>query len=267
MAQVDLVSAIVVTFNSQRTIQKCLDSILQAEGNLEVIVVDNASEDQTVEIVKKYSARKVKLIQSSTNAGFSKGNNLGVKYALGDYLLFINPDTEVIQKDAILNLLEILKSHPELGLVGPKLVLADGHVQPSVRNFPTLINAFKEYVLNIKSAYDFYYPEDSSQEVITVDTVVGACMLLSGETFAKVGRFDERYFLYYEDIELCKAIYQQGLKVGFVPSVEFKHILGVSGKGQPTSIYLQRSAQKYHNSFEYLLLQLIFLLQRIKNKL
>lgn len=258
------VSVILVTFNSAKTIKPCLDSLLKAKSILEIIIVDNASLDPTLEELSAYK-KYIQLIKSEKNLGFSKANNLGVKNAKSDLLLFLNPDTEVTGPESIENMVDVLVSNKDYGLIGPKLLYPDGKTQFSARNFPTVLNAFKEYLLGIKDSYDFYSPKESS--LSPVDTVVGACMLTFREIFLAVGGFDEKYFLYYEDIALCQAIKKRGYKIGYLGSVSFKHVLGASGEGKPVSEYLSSSAKKYHGLTQYYLLQFIFLLSRIKARL
>ncbi len=261
----ELVSIIIVTFNNQETINNCLDSLLKLRNKNEIIVVDNSSTDKTFERLNKYT-KEIEIIALPQNLGFSKANNLGVKYSRGDYLLFLNPDTQVLSLDSLNLLRETLESNSELGLIGPKLVLESGQTQKTVRNLPSALNAFKEYILGSKGAYDFYLPE--SEGLAKVESVVGACMLITKKIFLKVGGFDERYFLYYEDLQLCKDLKDKGFSIGYLSTVSFKHSLGASGKNQPTNKLLTQSAKKYHGYASFYLIQFIFkisqLFKRIK---
>lgn len=247
-------SVIIVTFNNEETIKKCLDSILQNSPGVEVIVVDNNSSDRTVEIIKSFK-EEVILVGAGANLGFSKSNNLGALSARREYLIFLNPDTKILQKGSLGKLQEVLMENPSFGLLGPKLMFPDGRQQKTVRSLPTIARAFKEYVLGIKGSYDFYIPEGNG--LIEVESVVGACMVIKRDVFERAGKFDEKYFLYFEDLDLCRKVRKLGFKVGFYPEVEIAHNEGVSGKGQKTNKLLQESAKKYHGLLEDFFIQSI----------
>lgn len=246
------ISVIIVTFNNEETIKKCLDSIFQNSPDVEVIVVDNNSSDKTVEIIKTFR-EKVVLVEAGGNLGFSKANNLGESQAKCEYLVFLNPDTQLLYKSSFEKLKDILEQNPDFGLIGPKLVYPNGQVQKTVRNLPNAARAFKEYILGIKGSYDFYIPEGN--DISEVESVVGACMVIKRDVFERVGKFDEKYFLYFEDLDLCRKVRSLGFKVGFYPEVEIRHNEGVSGKGQKTNLLLHNSAKRYHGLVEYCLIQ------------
>ncbi|MFA5932963.1 MAG: glycosyltransferase [Microgenomates group bacterium] len=257
-------SIIIVTFNSARTIKACLNSVIRYSSEAEIIVVDNNSEDQTIDIVKAFG-NKVKLANSGGNLGFAKANNLGVKSAGGDYLIFLNPDTKILEKGSLEKLKISMELNPEYGIIGPKLIYPDGTPQDRVRNLPTIARAFNEYFLNKKGEYDFYSPDCKS--LCEVESIIGACIIIRKELFKKIGGFDEKYFMYYEDLELCRRVRELGFKVGFLPEITIEHAEGKSGINQKTSQMLNESAQKYHSLVEYFLIQLILRLSNGKRKL
>lgn len=248
----DQISVIVVTFNNEKTIRSCLNSIFQKSPGVEVIVVDNNSVDKTVEIVKSFGG-KVELLQPGKNLGFSKANNLGADQAKSGYLIFLNPDTQVLQNGGLEKLQDVLSENSSFGLIGPKLIDLNGEQQKSVRNLPTVVRAFKEYILGTKGSYNFYLP--GHRGINEVESIVGACMVIRKDIFERAGRFNEKYFLYYEDLDLCRSVRSLGLQVGFSPEVEIRHNEGVSGKGQRTNELLHESAKKYHGLIEYYLIQ------------
>lgn len=254
MSQGKDISIIIVTYNNKKTIKSCIDSVLKYTPGCEIIVVDNASKDNTVKLVKRYK-QKVMVVKSNTNLGFSKGNNLGVRYTTCEYLVFLNPDTEVEEKEAFTKMKDVLEKNKNFGLIGPRFVYPDGSSQYTVRNMPTISAAFKQYILKVKGAYDFYDP--NCVDLCEVESVVGACMIIKKDIFLKVGGFDEKYFLYYEDLDLCRKIRENGLKIGYLPSVNIKHILGASGTGNKTYQLLKESAKKYHGLFSYLIIRFI----------
>lgn len=247
------ISVILVTFNNQDTISKCLKSLQGNSNILEIIVVDNASTDETLKILEDFD-KSIKILRSFSNLGFSKANNMAAKIALADYLLFLNPDTYLERPQLLSELLESLKNNPKYGLVGSKLNFPNGEIQPTVRNLPTSIGAFQQYFLKIKNSYNFYVP--TGKILLEVESVVGACLLIKRESFLKV-MFDEKYFLYFEDLDLCKRIRQKGFKVGYLPNDGLVHLHGASGKNQPTNKYLVDSAKKYHGSMGFAILNFI----------
>lgn len=253
-------SVIIVTYNNQGTIKKCLDSVLKNTRGCEVIMVDNYSEDGTMREVREIGSR-VQVIASEKNLGFARGNNLGVKKSSGEYLVFLNPDTEVVEDGSLNKLVSDLKSHRQYGLIGPKITYPDGKVQTTVRNLPTVGRVFSEYILGQKGSYDFYDP--MCPDLCRVESVVGACMVISKELFETVGGFDERYFLYYEDLEICRQILNHGLEVGYQPRVVLKHKLGSSGRGGEVSKHLVESAVVFHGWLEFQLVQLCIRLGKI----
>src|SRR3990172_10611818 len=135
MSQIDI-SIIIVTWNSENWIKRCLDSILATSGDLkmEIIVVDNFSKDKTQEILKPYGSQ-IKLIQNSSNLGYAKGCNQGLKIAQGNYILLLNPDTEITE-NSLKKMRDFMEKNPEAGALGPQLLDFEGQIQPSCRRFP-----------------------------------------------------------------------------------------------------------------------------------
>lgn len=223
-------STIIVTYNSQDEIEKLLFSSNKfLPAGSEVIVVDNDSSDGTVAEVKQF--KNVKLIKNSVNIGYGKGTNLGVRRAAGEYLLLLNPDTLLIDH-SVNKMLSFAKSHPEVGIVAPKLLGLNGTIQASVSKDPTLAGAFRRYLFNKKYDYGEYVPiENYHQEV---EVVYGAALLVKKEIFRGIGGFDGRYFLYFEDLDLCRKVRGEGLKVVYLPEAQVIHTLGSSVKKDET---------------------------------
>lgn len=253
-------SIVVVTFNNSGTIGDCIDSVLKYSPGAEIILIDNNSSDDTCKTVGHYG-NKVILLKSSDNLGFAKANNLGASRATSAYLVFLNPDTKLRQQEGLEKLKQILEENPDYGIIGPQLISPNGQVQKSVRKLPTIPGAFKEYILNIKDAYDFYLPD--CQTFCEVESVIGACMVIKKKIFIDTGGFNEKYFVYFEDLELCKSVRKMGLKIGFLPEVKIEHVKGASGKNLITYQLLHDSAKKYHGIFAYYLIQFIIRLGRL----
>lgn len=254
-------SVIIVTHNSSRHIKRCLDSIVKKKPkNSEIIVVDNGSTDQTINILKKY--KNIFLVQSQSNLGFGKASNLGATKALGEFLFFLNPDTKVI--DNALNELLNFAENNEFGIAAPQLIQPDGTIQPSVSHSSGIWNAIKEYVLGYKNSYSEYVPK--GEKKIEVEAVYGAALLVRRSLFEKLGAFDERYFMYFEDLDLCRKVRNSGLKIYYLPMIKIYHEVGGTIHSDiPALKWLSNSAKIYHGPLKYYLLHLILLIgQKLK---
>lgn len=217
-------SIITVTYNNENSIAEYLDSLTKyLPQNSEIIILDNNSLDQTLQIIKRYP--EVKLIENRTNVGFSKGCNLVVQQAQGEFLLFLNPDIKVVD-NAIEKMLKYIETEQNIGILAPQLVKIDGNIQASVRNLPTLKGMLAEYYFGIRDSYDEYVPQTKTS--VKVGAVYGAAMLIRRKIFDSVGGFSEKYFLYYEDIDLCKKLQDQGKEIIYYPEAKFIHRVGGS---------------------------------------
>jgi GT2 family glycosyltransferase len=229
-------SILIVTYNSAHLIGKLLD-LLRAEMtglSAEVIVLDNASRDGTAALVR--SAHPwVKLIASPDNLGFAAGNNQAARAAKGRYLLLLNPDAFPAE-GALRQALEMLDQTPDVGLAGGELIGADGSRQPSARMFPTLRDEF--FTLSGLAAR---YPHSAllarldrrwanPDENAVVDWIPGAFVFIPSAVFAQMGGFDERFFMYYEEVDLCRRMQQLGLNIHYWPALKAMHIGGESAK-------------------------------------
>lgn len=248
-----------VTYNNQDSIEKCLRSLINnLPQNTEIIILDNSSQDDTIEKIRKFSA-KVKLTESNTNLGFAKGINQASKLARGQYLFILNPDTEM--KEPILQeLTSFYESHPDAGVVAPKLIQPDGQVQASAKRLPSLWGAIKEYILGVKNAYSQYVPDGN--DPTDVEMVYGAAILIKRVLFEKLGGFDEKFFLYYEDADLCKRARELGKKIYYYPGVSINHLVGGSKAPNKYQLNLQSSI-KYHGFIKAAILQFIFRLHAL----
>jgi GT2 family glycosyltransferase len=229
-------SIIIVAWNSQEYIRNCLDSIFLSQKNFstEVIVVDNGSSDQTAKIVEKLYPQ-VKLIQNKTNSGYAKANNQGIEEAKGEYILLLNPDTQVLE-DALSLMYEFMQENPEAGALGPKLLNPDKSVQSSCREFPTfsiLVWEFSGLSRFFSKSRIFgkwrmgYFDFDKTREV---DQPMGSCLMLRRKTLEDVGIFDESFGMFFNDVDLCFRIKKSGWKIYFYPEAKVIHHKGASTK-------------------------------------
>ncbi len=217
------VSVVIVSYNSRSVLSPCLESLTAQSlfEHTEVIVVDNASSDGTPTMVRE-NHPWVKLIAGRKNVGFSRGVNIGIREAAGEYLLILNPDT-VVRRDSIEKLIEFMERNPNAGIVGPKLVYHDGTLQFSCRRFYTwkvlvLRRTFLGKIFKNSQAVATHlmmdFDHDSTREV---DWILGACLLVRREAVESVGLLDERFFLYFEDVDWCYRMKQRGWKVFYHP--------------------------------------------------
>lgn len=256
-------SIIIVSYNCQEFIENCINSVLKnLPKNSEIIVLDNDSKDGTYLRLQNFSS-KIKLIKSDQNLGFSKGNNKAAKLSSGEYLFFLNPDTEILGRD-FKQLLEFYKKTPNVGIVAPKLMMENGEIQESVKHFPTIWGAVKELIFGIKNSYTQYVPKENYP--IQVDSVYGAAMLIKSELFWEVGGFDEKFFLYYEDLDLCERLSQIGKTIYYFPGVKIRHLIGASKTKQNRYELNYESFIKYHGKFKAFIYQAIFIVPRIKRR-
>lgn len=225
------VSIVIVNWNVKGLLKLCLRSIYQSLSDAafewEVIVVDNASEDGSLQMVAR-EFPGVKLVANQSNLGFTKANNQGMALASGRYVLLLNPDTE-LTRGALATMLEYMEARHDVAALGPQLLFADGTVQSSRRRFPTFLTGFIESTVLQRffpehSLLKRYYVLDrSNDEVQEVNWVVGACMLVRREAIDEVGVFDEQFFMYSEELDWCFRMEKAGWKIVYLPLARVLH--------------------------------------------
>lgn len=229
-----LLSIVIVSWNCQEELLSCVDSLLQHpySGEQEIIVVDNDSRDGTgAALGKRFPL--VRVIQTGANLGFGRAANLGLQQARGDFLLFLNPDT-VVPQGALDAAVNIVARHPEVGVVGVGLRDGKGTLQPSCGHFLSLRSLLGG---NLRPARGRGPVRESNGRGVLwtvpkqaeVDWVIGAFMVGRREVLAMVSGFDEDYFLYAEDMDLCYRLRQRGYVVLFCPEVTVTHLGNRSG--------------------------------------
>ena len=202
----------------------------------EIIVVDNHSDDDSIGILRNRLGRypNVRIVESRINLGYGGGNNLGSHYASGEFLLIMNPDTHPSTPDTLERLLTELQSDPSIGIGAPKLVFGDGTVRESSVRFPSPLDVIiKRTPLKrvFPKRMDRYLQRDRvGTDPRDTDWIHGACFLTRTDTFQKIGGFDERFFLFFDDIDLCRRSWNAGLRVVYMPQIECRdHHLRLSG--------------------------------------
>jgi N-acetylglucosaminyl-diphospho-decaprenol L-rhamnosyltransferase len=221
---------VIVAYRSRELLRGCLASLREhpARIGMRVIVVDNASGDGTVEMVRS-EYPEVDLIASTTNLGFAAATNLGVHRGTAPYLLALNPDTAVTA-GALDTVIATMEAHPEAAVVGPRLVRANGSLDHAAkRSFPTPISALGHFTRVGRRAgasgrlAAYRAPEVESGPV---DAVNGAFMLMRRQAFERLGGFDEGYWMYMEDLDLCYRLAQEGWRSWYQPAATVVHVKG-----------------------------------------
>jgi len=239
------ISIIVVSYNTEKITINCLKSIIKSLKDsalkFEIIVVDNASEDNSVSSIKKLQSNikipnlKITLIENKKNIGFGAANNQAVKIAKSNYILFLNSDI-IVLNNAIEKLYNFYKRNKKkLNFLGGKLLNKNGTNQPSCGPMYTLPMIFAHLFLR----GDYWgLTRYSPNKLREVDWISGACILTKKEYFEKVGGFDEKIFMYMEEIDLFYRAKKQGFKIFFYPEAKFIH-LGSQSSGEQTFPILQ----------------------------
>ncbi len=248
------VSVIVVNWNTRRLLERCLASVYgwaTASSELEVLVVDNGSTDGSREMVASRYPR-ARLITNTENVGFARANNMALRQAVGDYLLLLNPDTELVGA-AIPELLQWAEEHAEVAVVGPQLLNPDGSVQSSRRRFPTIATAFLEstvlqrWLPDHPVLQEYYVLDRSNSDAQEVDWLVGACLLVRGSAVRQVGLLDEGFFMYSEEMDWCRRFTQMGWKVAYCPAARVVHY---GGQGSDQDLF-RRHTRFQHSKARY----------------
>ncbi len=246
------VSVVIVTWKVLDLVEACLRTLIDGtkEARLEILVVDNDSGDGTLAMIGEKFPQVI-AIDSGGNLGFSGGNNLGFESATGRHVLLLNPDTEVAD-GAVDRLLATLDSAPDLGMVGPKLVLPSGKIQlPCGRNFPTLWNqaleilgaSYKRPTHRIFGHYRMGYWDHLDER--DVEAVSGCCLLVRKELLDRVGHLDESFFMYGEDLDLCWRVRAAGARIRYVPSAEILHLSESSSAQDEHRMFIETFESMY----------------------
>lgn len=239
------VSVCIVTWNNEKVIDECLVSLFQksTKTTIEVILVDNNSNDLTVELVRKRHPL-VKVLARKDNLGFARANNLGLSHARGSYVLFLNPDT-IIHSEVLADAREKMDADPKLGVLGCRLISGDGTTQLTcASDFPTPWNTFCEGVFlhrfsKILPIFRFFSSRSLEHwDHLTqreVQTISGAFMFCRKCVLDEIGGFDPGFFMYGEDIDLGARIHKVGFKVWYDPTHVVTHYGGASSSSQPSA--------------------------------
>jgi len=252
------VSIVIVSYNGRDYLRRCLASIYEHTRDIEfeVVMVDNASQDGTPEMVTAEFPR-VTLVRRSTNAGFARGMNEGIGRARGAVFFVLNPDSE-IRANLLPPMLAYLHAHPDIGILAPKLLDADGTLQLSCRAFPDFGTAlFNRYSMatklfrNNQLSRRYLMTDFNHSRIADVDWVSGACWLLSRRAHEAIGPLDEGYFWSIEDVDYCQRTHRAGLRVVYYPEAAVIHHIGRSAAALPgrAIVARHRGMWRYYSSY------------------
>ena len=260
-------SIIIVSYKVKDLLKKNLEYLFQTTSNIEfeVFVVDNNSGDGSVEMVRE-EFPQVKVIANEDNLGFAAANNKAIKRAKGRYVLLLNPDMQVFE-DTLGKMVDWMDAHPQAGVGGCKLVDANESIIPHIRNFPGFGDQLA-VVLKLPhlfpSVLNGYIPQDidynKEQEV---DSIRGSFFMIRREALKEMGGLDERYFIWFEEVDLCRHVKEAGWKVMYTPEVRCRDYVGKSFVQVPkgrTQKYFRDSMLKYfrkwHPGWQYWILRI-----------
>jgi hypothetical protein len=222
-------SCVIVSWNTRELVRRCVESVLRT-AEAEIIVSDNGSRDGTVEMLRR-DFPQVIVSDNRANLGFSKGANRGIEKATGDYVLLLNSDTE-INPDALGRLVRAMDENPRAAVVAPRMRNPAGEFQKSAHRLPDLDRFCRKFTLlrivgRDREAEKLRLPETG---VVPVEYVVGAVMLFRASAMREIGWFDESFFFYYEDTDICKRVRAAGRDVLYVPEAVMLHHRNASNR-------------------------------------
>ena len=234
------VTIIIVNYNTRELTFQCLKSVFAEtrKASFEVIVVDNASEDGSAQMIAEHFPH-VMIIANKENRGFAAANNQALKTAGGRYALLLNSDTIVLEA-AIDKCIEYADAHPDIGALGPKVLWPSGNNQSSVFRFPSLLDAALDavhapYLLPYAWANRVRYEGSDWDKVLDVDVVAGCFLMVRSEAIHRVGCLDEDFFMYGEEAEWCYRIKRAGWRIQYFPGARIIHIKGASTEQEVVS--------------------------------
>jgi len=262
-----ILSIIIVNWNTKLHLKWCLHYVFKrTQGiNFEVLVVDNGSSDSSITMVEN-NFPGVKIIRNQQNLGFAKANNQAIKKARGKYILLLNSDTKITEQ-ALTKMVEYLEDNSQVGILGCKLLNPDGSLQPSCRRFPTLLSQIiillklHNYFPNFKAIKEYYMLDWPHDKISQVNQVMGACFMVRKKVFTDIGLLDDKYFIWFEEVDFCRRAQKAGWTTYFTPEAQVFHEKGASFNqllSPKKQIWFNNSVLRYFKKhgtiFNYLIL-------------
>lgn len=237
----------IVNWNTKGELRDCLKSVLIQDASIsyEVIVVDNASTDGSADMVKSEFGERVHLIKNEKNLGFGAAHNRSIKKSAARYVLLLNPDCKMLQKDVLSGMVRYMDDNPDIGMIGPKIFNPDGSIQFSARRFPTMSAAVFRHPLvgklfpKNRFVKDYLMTDWNHNQISDVGWLSGSALMVRREAFEQIGLLDERFFMYCEDVDWCKRAHDSGWRVVYYPKVSVSHRIGAASDKNPVPMIKQ----------------------------
>ncbi|OGC76590.1 MAG: hypothetical protein A2Z27_00700 [candidate division Zixibacteria bacterium RBG_16_50_21] len=249
-------SIVIVSFNVKKDLRRCLQGLAGCADSIEIIVVDNHSSDGSVEMLRA-DFPEVTLIENRVNTGFSRAANQGIRSSAGKFALLLNPDTRISGSD-LESMVDYLKQNRRVGILGCQILNSQGKRQFSARSFPWFSTSFSsnQSILNRvvpKNPWSRKYlgKELSLDSPSQVDWVSGSCLLAKREVFESAGLLDERFFMYVEDVDLCKRAKEKGWEIVYYPQVKITHNNGQSVRKRKLIMLAEHHKSMYYYFTKY----------------
>jgi hypothetical protein len=263
-----VLSIIIVNWNNKDILRDCLNSIYHThnDSEYEIIVVDNHSENGSVELIKSEFTNVV-LLGNVENLGFTKANNQAIKIARGNYILLLNNDTVVTNTYCFDRMIELMEKNPQVGILGCKLLYPDGTLQSCGESFPSVWGIFKSQILFTKTWKRLGKSKQGDTHFKKVDFVCGACLMTRKEILDKVGLLKEKYFMYGEDVEFCYRVHKAGYEIGVLTNESIIHLHSKSTEKELTEMLyhsitndLKNIRMLHHSDLQVLLVKIFHLM-------
>jgi GT2 family glycosyltransferase len=252
-------SIVILCWNDMKVIPDCLKSIYATTHStqFEVIVSDNGSTDGSIEFIRRHYPQ-VQVIENGRNLRFAKANNVGIRASRGEYVLILNPDT-IIHTDALDTIVMYADKHPEAGAFGCRVLNADGSYQEPARPFDCLRSEWiiAVYMRWLGRFFDWAradtYEGWAGETERQVDWITGCFMLVRREVLLQIQGFDEQFFYYYEDMDLCKRVWDAGYPIVYTPEATITHLKGQSTNQRlpPVTFALDSQITRYRYYYKY----------------
>lgn len=246
-------SIIIINYNLSKEIDNCLVSFKEVAKTInnfsyEIIIVDNNSpERDLVNIESKFKSEKITFHYLDENLGFGKGCNYGFKFARGKYVCFLNPDTIIIE-DIFTPILKLYSEDKSVGIIGPKQQIRKPFFDFSAGFFPNMFfEVFALFGLNVflEGFIIHWLTKINDKNIFNVDWILGACLFIRADIFKEINGFDNDYFMFFEEVDLCKRVTNKNYKIIYLPKLSMHHIGSVSGKKNYTLYTIRTYTSKF----------------------
>jgi GT2 family glycosyltransferase len=250
-------SIVILCWNDLTVITNCLRSIYSGTHSteFEVIVSDNGSTDGSLEFIRT-AFPQVQVIENGANLRFAKGNNVGIQISKGDYVLILNPDT-IIHEGSLDRFIDFADRHPEAGGFGCRVLNPDGSYQGCARPFPTIWREWLGalYLRSLGYISDVFISDKyvgwRGRTERVIDWQAGCCLMVRGELLKRLGGFDEQFYYYYEDLDLCHRIWDAGYPILYTPEAVVTHLGGQSTKNFRIAFEIDKYRNRYRYFYKY----------------